>query len=298
MRNIFVTDKTKGLIFNLAVYLGAFLIALIPFFQIQSLLFSELAFTVTATVIIYIISFLISDTSLYDPYWSVAPPVMIILAMIRWNYFFINGNLLLIAVLVWSVRLTLNWANTYKGIGHEDWRYADFRNRLKKIPFEFLNFFGFMLMPTLVTYAGLIAAFYIISDNRQSASIHFGILIMLLGVFLEHLSDKAIHEFLKNNRGSGLTCREGLWKFSRHPNYLGEMTFWTGIFISYYSISPDRWIIGLGFLLIIAVFVFASIPLMEAHNLKRRSDYAEYMQETSVLIPMPPKEKSQQSSMQ
>lgn len=289
MKNKFVTEKTKGLIFNLVVYLVAFLIALIPFFQIENLLLSELAFTVTATVVIYVISFIISDTSLYDPYWSVAPPVMLILAMIRWNYFYINGKILFLAVLTWSLRLTLNWINTYKGIGREDWRYGDFRKKLKKLPFELLNFIGFMMMPTLVTYAGMIGAFYIISDERKTASIYLGVFVMLLGVVLEHFADTAIHSFLETNRGSGLTCREGLWKYSRHPNYLGEMTFWTGIFIAYYSISPDTWIMGLGFMLIIAVFVFASIPLMEAHNLERRSDYAEYMKETSVLIPLLPK---------
>lgn len=79
-------------------------------------------------------------------------------------------------------------------------------------------------------------------------------------------------------------------------DYLGEMMFWTGIFISYYALYPGKWQWELGFVLIICVFIFASIPLMEAHNLSRREDYAEYMEETSVLIPMPPKTKTRNAT--
>ena len=75
MKNKYLNKKSRGLIFNLGVYISAFLIGLIPFYIAEDLLLSELLFTVTATVFIYIISFCISDTSLYDPYWSVTPPI-------------------------------------------------------------------------------------------------------------------------------------------------------------------------------------------------------------------------------
>ena len=289
-----VSEKIKGLWVNLIVYPGAFGISLIPFFHIDNLILAELSFTVTATVIIYIISCVIKDTSLYDPYWSVAPPVMLVLAMYKGQFWHRNGVVLLCAVMVWAVRLTKNWANTYKGLGHEDWRYADYRKKLNKGLFELLNFFGFMMMPTLVTFAGMIGAFYVIQDRRDHTVIQIGVVLMIIGVLLEHFADKSLHIFLANNPGTGLTCREGIWSYSRHPNYLGEMTFWTGIFVSYFVIYPDKWQRGAGFLLIICVFVFASIPLMEAHNLKRRADYAEYMEETSVLFLLPHKVSSKE----
>ena len=141
-------------------------------------------------------------------------------------------------------------------------------------------------------FAGLIGTFYIIRDESEDIMIQLGLFVMLLGVVLEHFADKSLHIFIDNNPGSKLTCREGLWKYSRHPNYLGEMMFWTGIFISYLAMYSGEWQKGIGFLLIICVFVFASIPLMEAHNLERRTDYREYMEETSVLIPGPSKIKS------
>jgi steroid 5-alpha reductase family enzyme len=289
MKNRIQTGKSVGLIINLVVYVGAFALALIPFLLIEDLMLAEMAFTTTATVIIYIISVFISDTSLYDPYWSVAPPIMVLVAMVRENLWYINGMVVLAAITVWSARLTMNWIKTYRGIGYEDWRYAKFRKNLKKVPFELLNFFGFMMMPSIVTYAGLMGTFHIIRDNRENILVWTGVFVMGLGVMLEHLADTALHDFLDQNRGSRLTCREGVWKYSRHPNYLGEMTFWTGLYVAYYALFAENWQGGLGFLLIICVFVFASIPLMENHNLERRVDYRDYMEETSVLIPMPPK---------
>ena len=294
MNKTTVSEKRRGLLVNLVVYLGAFGISLIPFFYIDNLILAEFVFTITATVIIYIISCLIKDTSLYDPYWSVAPPVMLVLAMYKGQFWYRNGMVLLCAVMVWAVRLTGNWANTYKGLGHEDWRYAGYRKKLNKGLFELLNFFGFMMMPTLVTFAGMIGAFYVIQYRRDNTIIQMGVVLMLVGVLLEHLADKSLHIFLESNPGTGLTCREGIWSYSRHPNYLGEMTFWTGIFMSHFAIYPDKWQRGTGFLLIICVFVFASIPLMEAHNLERRTDYAEYMKQTSVLFLLPHKMSSKE----
>ncbi len=288
------SKKRKGLWVNLAVYLGAFGISLIPFLLTENLILAEFVFTVTATVIVYIVSCVIKDTSLYDPYWSVAPPVMLFLAMYKGNFWYRNGVVLLCAVMVWAVRLTKNWINTYKGLRHEDWRYAGYRKKLNKGLFELLNFFGFMMMPTLVTFAGMVGAFYVIQDERNHTVIQIGVVIMIIGVLLEHFADKSLHAFLAANPGTGLTCKEGIWSYSRHPNYLGEMMFWTGIFVSHFAVYPDNWQRGAGFILIVCVFVFASIPLMEAHNLERREDYAEYMEETSVLFLLPHKTSSKE----
>lgn len=290
-----VSGKTTGLMINALVYTAAFALASIPFFLVRNLLLAELFFTVAATAVIYIVSLFLADTSLYDPYWSVAPPVMLLLAMVRDHLWNRNGMLLFLAVMLWALRLTWNWIRTYRGVGHEDWRYAKFRKTLKKLPFELLNFFGFMLMPTVVTYAGLVGALYVIQDNREPVVIWPGVAVMLLGVALEHMADKSLHVFLDQHAGSMRTCREGIWRYSRHPNYLGEMLFWTGIFVAYYAVYMDRWQRGLGFLLIIGVFVFASIPLMEAHNLERRKDYVEYMTETSLLLPLPPKRRQERT---
>jgi len=284
-----MNEKSKGLLVNLMLYIAALGIGMIPFVLLDNLFMAEAALTFTATVIIYIVTCFIPDTSLYDPYWSAAPPVMVLAAMIKYDLWSANAFVMLLSVTVWAVRLTVNWAVTYKGLCHEDWRYKMFRDQSGKLGFAVINFFGLQLVPTVVVYAGLVGALFVIQADGFVPWMLIGTAVMLSGVILEYLADTAIHRFLKENQGVHKTCNISVWKYSRHPNYLGEMTFWTGIFISFLAVRPDIWYDGLGFLLIIILFSAASTPMMEKHNLERRPDYAAYQKKTSVLLLLPNK---------
>ncbi len=283
------TEKRTGLLVNLLLYILSFAVGLIPFSYFDNLFAAEAALTLTATFVIFIATCVIPDTSLYDPYWSVAPVVMLLAAMKKYELKSMNAFLMLIFVSIWAARLTVNWAAAYKGLLHEDWRYSMFREKRGPIAYALLNLFGFQLMPTLVVYLGLIGAFFVLRSDGFTPLILLGVSVMLLGTALELISDSAIHKFLQDKKNYGSTCNISVWKYSRHPNYLGEMTFWTGIFIAYVTVYPEKWYYGLGFLAIITVFVTVSIPMMEKHNLERRSDYSEYMKNTSTLFIIPKK---------
>ncbi|MBP5311554.1 MAG: DUF1295 domain-containing protein [Clostridia bacterium] len=284
-----MSEKIKGLIWNVVLYTVSFCVGFVLFGMIENVFLAEAVLTAAATLVIYIVTCFVPDTSLYDPYWSVAPVAMIAAAMIKYSYFSVNAFILFGAVLIWAVRLTVNWAVTYKGLLHEDWRYRMYREKTGPFGFAFINLVGLQFVPTIVVYAGLVGAFFILQTGGFSPAILPGIAVMMLGVGLEFFSDRAIHRFLRENKVPGKTCDISLWKYSRHPNYLGEMTFWTGIFIAFLGVRPDIWYFGLGFLLIIALFIFVSIPLMEKHNMERRTDYAEYKSRTSALLILPNK---------
>ncbi|MBR6322815.1 MAG: DUF1295 domain-containing protein [Lachnospiraceae bacterium] len=284
-----MTERTKGLLWNLVLYAAAFVAGGILFFLIENLLLAEAAFTVTATLVIFTVTCFYPDTSLYDPYWSIAPPVMLFLAMLKYRLWNINSVLMLFVVCVWSLRLTANWYYTYLGLGHEDWRYRQYREKLGKAGFFLINLVGLQMVPTIVVYAGLIGAFFVIQAPEFRVLTIAGYLVMLAAVGLEYLSDHAIHEFLLAHPGERKSCDVSVWRYSRHPNYLGEMSFWTGIFIVYFVLYPAEWYYGLGFLSIIALFMFVSIPMMEKHNLERRPDYAVYREKTSRIFLLPPK---------
>lgn len=282
-------EKTRGIILNIILYIAAFAIALIPFIRIENIFASLAAFTATATLVIYIVTCFYPDTSLYDPYWSVAPPVMLVIAIIKYKLYNANAFFITLFVFVWALRLTANWAATYKGLGHEDWRYAKYRQKYGKLTFALINFAGLQFIPTIVVYAGLVGAIFSIQVETFTPKVFVGLIVMLAGTGLEYVSDKAIHEFLRENSGKKLTCRKSIWKYTRHPNYLGELMFWCGIFLVFLALRRDIWYYGLGFLLIIALFLFISIPMMEKHNMERRVDYEDYKAKTSMLIPLPPK---------
>ena len=280
-------EKIRGFLLDLIVYLGAFIVAGIPFRQIDDPFLATAVFTATATLIIFIVSVFLSDVSVYDPYWSVAPPAMLLANIQKYRLTNVNAVLLLILVSIWSLRLTVNWYITYKGIGCEDWRYAQYRKRLSPIPFQLISFFGLHFVPTVVVYGGMVSALYAMREERFALLSLAGVVIMLAAVALEHVSDWTIHRFLREHGQEKRTCNVSVWSRSRHPNYLGEMLFWTGMYVYFIALCPQIWYKGLGFLSIIALFLLVSIPMMEKHNLERRPDYARYRERTPMLVPLP-----------
>ena len=291
-----MTPRLKGLLIIIIIYAAAFGAGMIPFILIDGMLLSTAALTVTATAVIYIFTCIFRDTSIYDPYWSAAPPVMLMAVMVKYGLFGMPAVLMFSATLLWSVRLSANWYITFKGIGREDWRYAMYRKKLSPAVYALLNLIGLQMMPTLVVFAALISGIFVLEYEGPVYRIMPGLIIMAAAVALEFISDRAIHGFLAEEETEGLTCRRSVWKWSRHPNYLGEMAFWTGMYISFAGAFPGRWYQGLGVLAVIVLFLFVSIPMMEKHNMERREDYREYMEATPMLL-MHPKRSAERQQL-
>tara|TARA_Y100001954_G_C15808237_1_gene603798 strand:+ start:100 stop:438 length:339 start_codon:yes stop_codon:yes gene_type:complete len=112
-----------------------------------------------------------------------------------------------------------------------------------------------------------------------------------LAVILETVADEQMRTFRNNPDNFGKTMKYKLWKYSRHPNYLGEILFWYGIFFMGLSsgVMPYWTIICPTAMLLL--FVYASCPMMDERSLKNRTDYKEYMEVTSQLLLLPPKNK-------
>jgi steroid 5-alpha reductase family enzyme len=279
----------RGLLADGIAYAAAFALAVLPFLWIEDLLAAAAAFTATATAVLFAVSVILADVSVYDPYWSVAPPVMLLAVMIKYDLWNVNALVLLAAVGVWSLRLTANWLVTYRGLGHEDWRYRAYREKYPPFVFQCVSFCGLHFVPTIVVYAALVSGLLAVQRERFAPLSVIGLLVMLGAVLLEHVSDRAIHRFLREHAGERRTCDISVWKYSRHPNYLGEMSFWCGLYVYFAARCPEIWYKGLGFLCVIALFLFVSIPMMEKHNAARRPDYAAYRARTPMLLPLPPR---------
>ena len=142
-----------------------------------------------ATVLVFIFSLIFRNASVYDPYWSVQPPVILALTIIKSgikygsgsnagfenmagemageNDLILNGAsgglspyiwLIFAAVLFWGIRLTANWAYTFTNLEHQDWRYSMLKEKTKKF-YPLVNFLGIHLFPTLVVYLCTLPAF-------------------------------------------------------------------------------------------------------------------------------------------
>ncbi len=281
--------RRKGVMIDAAAYAAAFVLAALLFYRIGNPFTATAVFTAAATLLLFVVSVICKDVSVYDPYWSVAPPVMLLMNMLKYRLWNVNALVLLAVVGLWSFRLTANWYAAYRGLGREDWRYAAYREKYPPLVFQFISFFGLHFMPTAVVYAGFVSALFAMRKAHFAPLSAVGLAVMLAAVLLEHVSDRAIHRFLREHEGERLSCDVSVWRYSRHPNYLGEMSFWTGLYLYFLAACPENWFRGLGFLTIIALFLFVSIPMMEKHNAERRPDYAAYKARTSMLLPRAPR---------
>ena len=133
----------------------------------------------------------------------------------------------------------------------------------------------------------LFPLYYAISINSEPLNFidWFFCFFTLLAVLLEHISDEQMHKFKARQNNVSKTMKSGLWKYSRHPNYLGEILFWFGIFGFSLSQSLDNWWLIVFPLSMLSMFVFASIPMMDTRSLEKREDYLEYMKKTPPLLP-------------
>ena len=244
---------------------------------------------VIATIICFIFSVIFKNTNVYDPYWSFTPfAIALYFFIVYKGYNSIPNIILLIVFSIWSWRLTINWITTFPNLNHEDWRYSDYRNKLSPFKFQIVNFFGLHMIPTVVVYGALIPLLILFKDGNNSYLSLIGAGIIFIGILFELFADIEMHSFLKNTK-ERVTCKKGLWNYSRHPNYLGENLIWIGVFIAMIVAYSNYWYLFYGFTLMILLFEFISIPLAEAHHKNRRSDYMDYINQTSRMLLLPHK---------
>lgn len=241
-----------------------------------------LAADVIATVIVWGFGLVYENVSVYDPYWSVAPPVMFTAFVMYKGRWTLPVVLLLVAVWYWGIRLTYNWAVTFKGLAHEDWRYTKYREAQSPALFFVTNLFGLNMMPTLVVFACMLPGFGLSSlDASANALTWLGFAICIAAASIQLIADTQSRRFRAAHPGR--VCDTGLWRRGRHPNYFGEISMWWGVWIMYASLCGLDWLV-LGPIAMTALFLFISIPLMESRQLANKPTYTSYRSRTRILI--------------
>jgi steroid 5-alpha reductase family enzyme len=111
-----------------------------------------------------------------------------------------------------------------------------------------------------------------------------GFVVWFTGLFFEAVADYQLYLFLQDPTKRGEIMMHGLWRYSRHPNYFGEVLMWWGIFIIACNV-PYGWISIISPITISYILLFVSgIPLAEK-QLKGLKDFAEYEKRTSIFVP-------------
>jgi len=243
---------------------------------------SLLVADVIATVVVFVFSVIFANASVYDPYWSVQPPI-ILAAFAFENGLNIFGILLLSAVTFWGIRLTANWAYTFSDLTHQDWRYTMLKEKTG-VFYPIINFVGIHMVPTLVVYGCILPAVYAVKFGSEITAGGVVFLCVSLGAaVMQGVADIQMHEFRKNKKSTFI--RNGFWKYSRHPNYLGEILMWWGIGLAVLCSDPSAWYIVSGAVANTVLFFAVSIPMADKRQ-SRKEGFAEYKRQTRMLLPL------------
>jgi len=245
-----------------------------------------------ATLVIFAASRVHHNSSMYDAYWSVLPPLLTIGWWIRSDTGVddARGWCVLAVVCLWSVRLTGNWLTHFTGLHHEDWRYRLLRDRAGRAG-GIVDLIGIHVVPTLQVFAGMLPVYVVVTRTERDVGWLdvIAVIVGLAAVTVSWVADRQLTVFARAG-AEGHTMDRGLWAWSRHPNYFGEFGFWFALALFGLSAAPSTWWwVFLGAAGIYAMFAFASIPMMEHRSLERRPEYAEVIARVPRFVPRPPR---------
>lgn len=289
--------KKKGIILQIIAYISALVVAIFVgnlcsgMHVLLQVLWADLA----ATVVIFIFSQIFHNSSFYDAYWSVAPAVIVsyyLFAPIMETADPIRVWIVFLLVQYWSWRLTLNFFRGWKGLHQQDWRYDDLAAKTGKF-FPIVDLLGIQIFPTLMVFAACLPLYWAYMSETPFGILDIIATIVTFGaITIELIADNQLNYFIKNKKEKGSTLTSGLWAYSRHPNYFGEMMFWWGIFLFGLAASPGNWMNYIaGGITISILFFFISIPMIDKRMMQRRNNYQEIKDSISGIIPWFPKKR-------
>ena len=240
----------------------------------------------------FVLGTLIKNNSIVDIGWGIG------FVITAWYLIVTDGSkniaqlTMTILVTIWGFRLFYhimkrNWGKK------EDFRYAAWRKSWGKwlVPRAFLQvymlqgFFMFVIaLPLILIHNDQM----IVDSDSDIIKIIPGFFIWLIGFYFEAVGDYQLKIFVNNKENKGRIMSDGLWKYTRHPNYFGEALMWWGIFVIGFM-SGISIISMISPMTITLLLVFVSgVPLLEK-TMKTRPGYMEYAEKTSIFVPWFPK---------
>jgi steroid 5-alpha reductase family enzyme len=250
------------------------------------------AWVVSAVVmlLLWIVQYKTENAGTVDVAWSFITPlvgVWLILADELENS--VRQWLIIALALIWGCRLG---SFLYKRVMNEveDGRYRYLREYCGNHA-QLVMFIFFQIQASWTLLFAL--PFWAASRNLSSefGILDFcGLLVWIVAIIGEVISDRQLHDFRMNNENKGKVCNIGFWHYSRHPNYFFEwLQWWAFVLIGYGS---DYWWLTWTGLIVMYVFItrITGVPYTEQQSIRSRGDaYRQYQKTTSMFFPLPPK---------
>lgn len=244
-------------------------------------------------ITLWLISLAIRDSSIGDPLYSLS---MVIAATVF--YFTCKGHpqrqlLILGMTYLWALRLAayIGWRNW----GREDPRYARLRAHAESLGKNYALYSLTHVFLSLGALSGFAISFPLFLAQRTAAPepgvlALIGVGLYVVGLALETVADIQLAAFKRDSANQNQIMQSGVWRYSRHPNYFGEMLVWTGFFLIALE-TPWGWLAIVSPLTLLWILLGPlGVGLVERRMKKKRPEaFAEYERRTSVFVPWFPR---------
>jgi len=235
----------------------------------------------------FVLSLGVGRNDVADLAWGLGIAFVGMLMVVVTAEYSLRVELLATMVFVWGIRLTLHMFHRFARTG-EDHRYAVRRREWKRwfMPRTYAQVFllqGFLML--VVAYPFIHASAY--------PSVGFawwdvlGVIVWICGLVVEVASDRQLARFTGDPANTGGVLDTGLWRYSRHPNYFGEVLQWWGVALVLLSVPFGYVAFVSPILMTFLILTVSGIPVHE-RLLTKNPAYRAYMERTSVFIPLPP----------
>ena len=256
------------------------------------------AIVIAAVLVLWLVSIRLRDVSIIDMFFASILFVVAAVSFLLGEGYVTRRWLLLILTGIWAVRITLHLVRRNWGHG-EDPRYTKLRNWVDDDrSFAWLSLrIVFLLQGVVIWFVSLPLQIGMLHTTPESIGWigWAGVALWLVGFLFESVADRQLGAFRADPANKGRVLQTGLWKYSRHPNYFGELCVWWGIFL----IACDN---PIGILTIIGPILYTHLIVnvtgqrtLDKKLALERPGYKDYMNTTSGLIPMPPKSSASRS---
>ncbi len=233
----------------------------------------------------FVLAIIVKRNDVVDIAWGLG---YLVLAAYYITNYEISGRAILITVLIsiWGIRLAIFVFQRNRG-KKEDFRYLNWRNTWKL--FYLRSYFQIYLLQATMLLL-IISPFTILMSQGSQPDLNYldliGATVWLIGFLFEAVGDYQLSAFKKKPENKGKIIESGLWKYTRHPNYFGEVSLWWGIFII--TASSPGFLYGiLGPLTITVLILFVSgVPMLE-EKYKGNPEFEAYKKKTSKFFPLP-----------
>jgi steroid 5-alpha reductase family enzyme len=195
--------------------------------------------------------------------------------------------LLTTLVVIWGSRLSIHIHVRNRGHA-EDFRYREWREEWDRSALV-RSFLQVFLLQGLILV--VIATPLFLSAASEGPPLQgwatAGTLVWIFGFAFETIADEQLRRFKANEENRGRVLTTGLWRYTRHPNYFGEVVLWWGIFLIALPVENGWWAAASPLLLTFLILKLSGIPLLE-RKYEGNPEYEAYRRRTSAFIPLPP----------